>query len=64
LRTLFDPSIKYYGLFRVDTGGLLPPAEGVWRCIDLNYSLSSQIPDGPWEVGVKGNSMQPNAAPG
>jgi hypothetical protein len=56
LRTLFDPSIRYFGLFRVDTGGLLPPAEGVWRCIDLNYVLSAQQPDGPWECLLKGDS--------
>lgn len=50
VRSIFDPSVKYYGLINVISD--LTPANGQSRVVGLEYSLSSQIPDGPWEMKI------------
>jgi hypothetical protein len=50
VRALYDPSVKFGGQVKVESQ--LTAANGTFNVIDLRYSLSSQMPDGPWEMIV------------
>lgn len=53
VRTLFDPSVKYGGQVMIQSE--LKAANGLWSVIgQLDYTLSSQLPDGPWEMVFQG----------
>jgi hypothetical protein len=57
VRTTFDPAVKFSGLIQVNTGGQLLQADGLWKVVFLDYNLASQMPDGPWEMTIKGVSQ-------
>jgi Baseplate hub gp41 len=53
VRTLFDPAVKYGGQVQIQSQ--LTPANGNWTVVgQLDYNLSSQMPDGPWEMTFQG----------
>ena len=55
VRTLFDPSVKFGG--QVTIQSQLTPANGNWTVVGhLDYTLSSQMPDGPWEMSFQGTN--------
>jgi hypothetical protein len=58
VRSIFDPSLVLKGSqpFTVQsqlTAANNPP-DNPWICMKLDYSLASQMPDGPWEMIVRG----------
>jgi len=55
VRTLFDPSVKFGG--QVTIQSQLTAANGNWTVVQhLDYTLSSQMPDGPWEMSFQGTN--------
>ncbi|MGA8495925.1 MAG: hypothetical protein WB764_10615 [Xanthobacteraceae bacterium] len=52
VRTLFNPAIKFGSQIKVESE--LPPANGIWYVYGLDYTLSAQLPDGPWEQTITG----------
>ena len=53
VRTYLDTSLRYGSKFRVKSG--LTAADGEWNITIMTFHLASQMPDGPWEVLVRGN---------
>ncbi len=58
VRSLFNPAMKFGSQIKVESE--LTPANGLWNVYGLNYSLSSQLPDGPWEMVMSGYPATPN----
>lgn len=54
VRSLFNPAVKFYGLVKVKSD--LTAANGIWRVTNLQYSLSSQLAGGPWEMQITGTN--------
>ena len=52
IRTLFQPSLDYGKLFKVQSS--IQPACKTWRVYKLEYSLASETPNGPWFQDVWG----------
>lgn len=44
--TIFNPSIQYPGLVQLDSS--LPMGKGTFSVFNMNHSLSSEMPGGPW----------------
>ena len=53
VRTIFNPLIKMGGQIQVPQSEQIAAARGTWSVIQVDASLSSQVPDGPWEMEVK-----------
>jgi hypothetical protein len=53
IRTVFNPLIKQGGQIQIPQSETITAARGNWNVIQIDASLSSQVPDGPWEMEVK-----------
>lgn len=57
VRSTFDPSLR--GPVDSAAGKLIklesqiPAANGLWTVMQINYHLTSETPDGPWEMEIK-----------
>ena len=52
VRTIFNPLIKQGGQIQIPRSEPITAARGIWQVIRIEASLSSQVPDGPWEMEV------------
>ena len=52
VRTIFNPLIKQGGQIQIPQSEPITAARGNWQVIRIEASLSSQMPDGPWEMEV------------
>ena len=58
VRSIFDPGLvlvsgQPFSVQSQFTAANNPP-DNPWRCSNLDYNLSSQLPDGPWEMRLQG----------
>ena len=53
IRSLFNPAIKLGGQIQIPSSEKLISARGLWNVIGIDYALSSQMPDGPWEMAIR-----------
>ncbi|HXP52264.1 MAG TPA: hypothetical protein VN922_20070 [Bacteroidia bacterium] len=56
VRTLFDPalhapSVPELGM-RIQVKSQLTAANGTWTIVGISYNLSSELPNGPWEMAL------------
>lgn len=61
VRTVYDPGARIGGNMQVKSQ--LTPASGTWMIVAIEYNLSSQLPDGPWEMTLRGVTPVPGAGP-
>lgn len=52
VRTLFDPSIKFGGTMQIQSQ--FTAANGNWLITEIDYTLASRLPNGPWEMRITG----------
>lgn len=51
LRTLFDPNLRQGAVGnQIQVQSQLSAANGLWNIYEIDYTLTSQEPDGPWEM--------------
>ncbi len=53
IRTLFNPAVKLGGQIQIPSSEPLISARGLWNVIGIDYAISSQMPDGPWEMAIR-----------
>lgn len=58
VRTLFDPSIKFGGTMQIQSQ--FSAANGNWLINQIDYVLSSRLPNGPWEMRITGSPATSN----
>lgn len=59
LTTLFNPSVTFGGLVKVESS--LQPAVGTWRVYNLAHQLDADMPDGQWFTHIE--AADPRYAP-
>lgn len=53
IRTVFNPTVRLGGQIQIPQDEPLVSARGKWTVIGIDYALSCQVPDGPWEMAVR-----------
>jgi hypothetical protein len=60
IRSLFDPAIhapvNAQPGTKIKVESVIKAASGEWTVLKLSYLLSSEMPNGPWELGITANS--------
>jgi hypothetical protein len=56
VKALFNPNVKYQGLFQIQSD--ITPACGIWKCFKLDLDLESMVPHGRWHMTAQGITTQ------
>jgi hypothetical protein len=63
VRTLFDPALhgptNGQPGTKINIDSQLKAAKGDWTILQMSYILSSELPNGPWELSILANSVNP-----